>query len=55
MPKSKKMTPEEAGRKGGLKTAKRGKKFYSKIGKKGASRLQALVAAGKKVTKSRAA
>jgi general stress protein YciG len=43
-----KMTVEEAGRKGGLKTAEtHGSKFYSEIGSKGGQRVRRLIQEGK--------
>jgi general stress protein YciG len=43
-----KMTVDEAGRRGGEKTASTyGKEFYSKIGKKGGQRVRKLIQEGK--------
>ena len=44
-----KMTVEEAGRMGGLKTSRtHGEEFYSEIGSKGGQRVRQLIEAGKK-------
>ncbi len=43
------MTVQEAGRKGGEKTAKtHGREFYEEIGHKGGQRVRDLISAGKK-------
>lgn len=43
------MTVQEAGRKGGLKTAEtHGKEFYEEIGHKGGQRVKELIEEGKK-------
>ncbi len=43
------MTVQEAGRKGGMRTAQtHGKEFYEKIGRKGGQRVKELIELGKK-------
>jgi hypothetical protein len=44
-----KMTVQEAGRKGGMKTAEtHGREFYEKIGQKGGQKVKELIEEGKK-------
>lgn len=51
-----KMTVEEAGRKGGMRTSREhGSKFYHEIGTKGGQRVKDLVQAGKKAEKTKKA
>jgi len=48
-----KMTVQEAGKKGGMKTAEtHGREFYEEIGRKGGQRVKELIKEGKKARES---